>query len=112
MQSDTHLSQVVLSIAQERASKTIDVPAAPALSKRKIATSNAIPNYFWIALLVLAILETLSVVGSYYYIQGQANANQDAALNIARGELHESTMDATTTFDMSFPLRYMPHDSL
>ena len=41
------------------------------------------PYYFYIALALLIILETLGVVGSIYYAKSVHNSNIDAAIQIA-----------------------------
>lgn len=68
----------------------IEVDGAKGTSSRRWEWIKAwtfkIPSYFWIAFIVLAVLETLAIVGSYYYIKGQTSSNRDASLNVARGE--------------------------
>lgn len=97
----------------ERASRATkpSTPIDTAPSKRHPITAKimSIPSYFFVAFAVLAVLLTISIVGSYYYIQGQANANKDAALNIARGESkrlcvsdqHHESMDGSHASSIS-----------
>lgn len=41
------------------------------------------PRYLWWSFLIFAILETLLIIGSYYFIQGLANQNKSNALEVA-----------------------------
>lgn len=90
--------QVAITVAADHGHRA-SVDRSSSIQKKKpsvvMSWLRSIPSYVYVAFAVLAVLETLAMVGCYYYIAGQANSSRDAALNIARGA---RTLHATSSW--------------
>ena len=63
---------------------TVRMTEEPPRAQEKARRTFAWPaRYLWRSLLVFAILETLLITASFYFIQGLANQNQSSAAEVA-----------------------------